>query len=175
MIKRVTINEPFVAQAKHTSVTCTTDRIEHTFDDRELGEGPARALARVIADGIREIAVAADRATIERRARARAGVARGVRSDVERYGTKPPAPGATRLFNASGRLAELAVRFASSAWEIVAPGDRLDGETFGASDFQRMVTRLRELVPALRAPLEQREVRAAISKTLADIVKVVRR
>lgn len=171
---KITINEPFKTGGQRTSVTVTSEPIEHTFDEEKLGEGPARAIAKLISDQIKAITEQASAATIAAREKARRALARGEAWAVERYGARPPT-GSQRLFNDSGTLAELVARAASGVWEVVTSGNRLDQQKFGrADDFAYMLRRLRELVPALREPLEQPEVRRAIERTIGDVIRVGR-
>lgn len=167
--RTITINEPFAGPG----VTCKSEPITHTFDEAALGEGPARAIARVITEQLRGLAQLAKRQTIERRARAKAAIGKAVRTTVERYGDMAPT-GSQRLFNDSGRLAELLVKLAGDAWQVVTSSSRLEASTFGAAELEAMMVRLRQMIPALRAPLEQREVRDAIEKTPAMIIRVGR-
>lgn len=155
MSRRITINEGFKHQSSHTSIEQTGDPIVHTFDERELGEGPARALSKAIAEGIRAISATATKATLARRGRAHGGT------------LATHAPGSPRLFNSTGRLAGLAVRYASGAWEVVAPADRLQKWT--AANAARAFERLRALVPALGKPLEHRAVVEAIEESVRGI------
>jgi hypothetical protein len=154
----ITINEPFETRTAHTSVKVTSEPIKHTFDERALGEGPAKVIARVIAEQIRKIGATATKATLDRRGRRHHGM--------------PPThqSGAARLFNATGKLAELAIRYANEAWEIAAPAGRL-GSEWSPANLERMMTKLRELVPALRDPLSHPDVRAAIEKTIGLIIR----
>jgi hypothetical protein len=154
----ITINEPFEARTAHTSVTVTSEPLKHTFDERALGEGPAKAIARVLAEQIRKIGATATKATLERRGR--------------RHHSAPAThqPGPARMFNATGKLAELVLRYAGDAWEVVTSSDRL-GSEWSPANLARMMTRLRELVPALRDPLSHPDVRAAIEKTIGLIIR----
>lgn len=170
MPRTITINESFEAVGEHSSVSSVAEPITHTFDEQKLGEGPARAIARAVADGIKGIAETAAPATIARRKAARAGLAKGDPLAVERYGGKPPT-GSVRLFNDSGRLLELAVQFAGGDWQI-ATGRELGGNTFDAGEAATMIERLRRLVPALADPLGPSPVSAAIAETPSQIIEV---
>lgn len=131
---KITINEGFEARDDHTSVECRTEPIDHVFDARALGQGPAQAIRDAIAAGIRAIA-------------------------------SKTQDGKRQLFNRTGHLAEAmrAEPGTGDDWNILRPDDRLRDPT--------LLERLRELVPALRDPLQVREVRDAIANTLRSVVR----
>lgn len=184
----IVINEGFTERertnlstgAVKSRVTMTIDSqpILHDLNEEKLGEGPARAIAAAIRAGIKNITELAKGATLEKRKRAKEELARGVRSALQRYsggrtGTKEPS-GSVRLFNDSGRLADgLEVRqnTAEGNWTINVPANRLDPSTFkNRGDFVAMLTRLRELVPALRDPTSIPEVKRAIERGIRDLL-----
>lgn len=170
MEKRITINESFSGPG----FTVKAEPIEHVFDDDKLGEGPAKALAKLVSEQIKAITETASGATIAARERGRRALARGAGWAVERYRGRAPT-GSRRLFNDSGTFADLVAQLAAGVWQVVTAGNRLDQPRFGdAADFADMMRRLRELVPALRAPLEQPEVRKAVETEVAAMIKVGR-
>lgn len=171
---KITLNKSFEIRAANASVTVTSEPIEHVFDPASLGKGPATTIAELIAEQLAGITELAKDSTIRKREIARRALARGPAWAVERYRTRSPS-GSRRLFVDSGRLGELALKLVGDAWHVLAPSDRLDGETFKGDELERMIERLRALVPALRAPLEQPEVRAAIAATIPEIIRVRRR
>ena len=79
-----------------------------------------------------------------------------------------------KMFNDSGRLAAgIAVMQnpEEEGFTINVTANRLRPETFGAGAFDRMITRLRELVPALRGGIETLQdpaVREAIANATAE-------
>lgn len=172
---RITINESFEARGTHSSVTVRAEPVEHVFDEDELGRGPSHAIAKAIREGIRAITQQASASTIARRQAAVKALARGASWAVERYRGQPPT-GSTRLFNDSGRLADLVVALVSGEWRIAAPAARLDPTQVdgGSMTVEHMLERLRELVPVLRDPLGDRSVREAIAATARDIIRVRR-
>lgn len=146
---KITINAPPSVRAGRFRVEIESEPITHDFDEAALGEGPARAIAAAIAEGIRAITEPAAAATI--RARRAAGIL------------------STRLFNATGKLARGIDAIArGEAWSINAPADRLGGDREGAE----LLERLRELVGALRDPLGEPRVRAAIEASLERMIQV---
>lgn len=171
----ITINESFEAKGAHSSVTVKAEPIEHTFDEDALGKGPAQAIAQAIRDGIKAITQQASAATIVKRREAAKALARGAAWAVERYRGRPPT-GSTALFNDSGRLADIVVSLVSGEWMIATQPDRLNPQKLdeGATGVQRMIERLRELVPALRDPLADGRVRRAIEDAARSIIRVRR-
>lgn len=153
---KVRIGQSFEARGAHSSVSCTAEGIEVELDEMTLAQRPARALLEAIVTGIRAISEAAAPATLKRRARA------GITG--------------SRLFNASGRLAELLglrADTASKSYDITAPPDRLDLHTFGG-ELGKVIERLRELVPALRAPLDVPAFKNALEQTVTAMFRKVR-
>lgn len=173
MSTKITINESFEARGEYTSVSCKAEPIEHTFDAAKLGEGPARAIAKTISDGIKAITASASSATVKRRASARAALARGATWAVERYsGGAPGAASSSRLFNDSGALAHITATLGAGAdWAIATVSNRLDPSTLdgGAAALAELLERLVELVPALRDPLSVASVQDAIEQTWSQI------
>jgi len=144
-MKRVVLNEPFQVPGELASVTVQSERIEHTFDEQALGEGPAEAIRDAIARQIRAVTAAASPATVAKRQ-----------------------SGSTRLLNDTGRLVrELAATpAADGSWNIVAPPGLRDPSTYGAT-----LEKLRELVLAARDPTTAPEVRAAVEKTVPQMIR----
>jgi len=151
--ENITLLESSTARAGRLAIETRGDAITHTFDEHLLGEGPARAIAAAIADGIRQIRELAAPPTLRRRRAA--GIA------------------ATALFNATGRLAAGVAAIArGQEWVISPPADRLGADLHEPGARERMIDRLIELVPALRAPIEDRRVREAIARTLGLLIRV---
>ena len=169
-MRKIVINEGFSGPG----ISVKAEPIEHTFDDDKLGEGPAKALAKLVSEQIKAITKTASDATIAARERGRRALARGAGWAVRRYGGRPPT-GSQRMFNDSGAFAELVAQLASGVWQVITSPNRLDQPRFGdPADFADMMRRLRELVPALRAPLEQPEVRKAVENATSGMIKVGR-
>lgn len=141
-----------------------------------LGAGPAAALAKVIGQQIGGVMDATAPSTKLKRNYAEAAFARGAGWARRRYAggrtgaTPPNTDVGQRLFNDSGRLAKGIVAIpdkASGSWVIRGPANRLDPATFGSmADFERMLQRLVERVPALRNPLGEPAVNEAIRKSV---------
>lgn len=153
MAATITINEPYTARSGNVSITVESEPVVHTFDERALGEGPAKAISDAIAAGIRAITETAAASTVAKRKRTNPGA-----SD--------------RLFNDSGTLAAGIAAIASGVdWLITVPPNRLDPATTFAT---RMMARLRELVPALNDPLSVPAVKAAIEASVRKMISVTR-
>lgn len=90
-MSNVTLHPPAAARGKHVSIETTTTPVHHDFDDRALGEGPARAIATAVAAGIRAIGERADRGgrLFNQTGRLAAGIAAVVAGDE--WGVVPPA------------------------------------------------------------------------------------
>ncbi len=128
-------------------VVVTAEPLTVELDELELGKGPATAIATAVGKGIAAIASSASPATIRRR-----------RSDGIT---------STRLFNATGKLAAgIRAAAAGDGYEITAPADRLSEPG--------MAEQLAELVPAIRDPLGDAGVKAAVEKADALTAKVGR-
>lgn len=156
---KVAINEPFASRGTHTSVEVKAETITVELDARQIGDGPAHTIRDAIARGIRGITELASAATLRRRK------------------AEHPPSSRTALFNDSGRLASgLGVNAApDGSWNVTAPPDRLDPSKFrDLGAFERMMLRMRELVPALRDPTLLPEVRRAIEESLRKALKVRR-
>lgn len=150
----VRINESFAAKAEHSSVTVQAETLEVELDESKLGRGPARALRDAVAAGIKGITELANKATIAAR---------------RRHGSA-----STRLFNDSGHLAN-AIELREDrdhTFEIAAPADRFASSRF--PEIAELIAKLRELVPALRGPLDVASVRAAIEQSVRDMIKRIR-
>jgi hypothetical protein len=143
------INRPTITRVGRLSVESAGGEFDHHMSEVTLGEGPAHAIAAAIARGIRSITEAASPATQRRRrGEGRAG---------------------PHLFNDTGRLAAGIDAVASGdEWRVAPPPDRLTGDP---STVGRLVERLRELVPALRQPLDEPAVRRAIEQTLTSMIR----
>ncbi len=185
----VALNDFGFEERRRTTGSGTTNRytvsikaepIVHLFDAKELGRGPAEAIAEAIRKGIRDIGEIASASTRARRASAAEALRRGASWAVARYSggkTGPKEPNKTpRLFNDSGRLAEgiVAGPTRDNTWVINVTSNRFDPSTFvgGVSALVSMFERLRALVPALQGPqrlMEIQSVKDAIEGTQADI------
>ncbi len=182
----IIINEGFEERRRTTAsgvksrftFTIVSEPIFMNFDDIALGAGPAAAIRDLISAGIKGISQVASAATILRRKYAAAAFARGQPGTVRRYsggrtGATPPGE-SDRLYNDSGRLANgVFVRQNPSegSWTVNVPANRLDPSTFKTQGlFVSMVDRLRDLVPAIRNPMEDPKVIEAISVAVHDVL-----
>lgn len=136
---------------RHRSVSIKSEPLEHTFDDAELGRGPAQAIRDKVAAEIRSITEQAAASTIAKRRR--------------------DGRTSTRLFNDTGKLAQgLRVEQDGETFATVAPSGRLAGETAG------LLERLRGLVDvSARALAQDRKVREAIQAGPGLIIRKRRR
>jgi hypothetical protein len=139
------------SSGRHRSISIKSEPLVHTFDDAELGRGPAEAI----------------RAKVEREIR---GITEQVAPSTQ---AKRRAKGilGTKLFNATGRLASgLTVRQDGQTFSTVAPQGRLTGEAPG------LVEKLLELVAIRPADLlKDKGVREAIAAGPGVIIRKGRR
>jgi len=164
------------------TVTIKADPVVHVFDPRELGRGPAEAIAEAIRKGIRDIGEIAKPSTRKRRESAEKALNQGERWAMARYGggrTGIKAPNRTpRLFNDSGRLAEGIVAGPNGdGWVVNVTANRFDPSTFvgGVGALVSMFERLVALVPALQGPdklMQIESVKNAIADSLYQIIVV---
>jgi hypothetical protein len=150
------------------SLTYKSDPRFANLDPGEILGGPAAAAKKVIQEQICAIAVRASEATILKRKYARNALTRGDAKAKKRYdggrSGKTYTPGGSdhgggdMLFNDSGRLADgIFVRAQKDgSLTINVPANRFDPDTFegaylSGGGLDRMMQRLRELVPALRS------------------------
>lgn len=168
MAKRV-LNESITYQGSNVRMTIKAEPITFELDPIVVGEEPAHAMRDAIADGIRAITASASTATQVYRDKARKAVARGAAWATERYEGRA-APTGSRLFNASGELANgVQLQRTAQGYEVTAP--HLDPH---GGDAASMVERLRSLVAALRDPFSDPRVMAAVEKALAKVATVTR-
>lgn len=164
------------------TVSMKTDPIVAVFDPKELGRGPAEAMASAIKRGIQGITAIASPATRAFRVRAKKAYEAGAGWALKRYsggrtgGKAPGGSSAVRLFNDSNRLSEgIFVGPTPDGWTINVPANRFDPDTFtgGVAALTAMVERLQALVPALRDPAElfkDPEVNQAIEDSIYDVL-----
>lgn len=179
----IVINNGFTARTSSTgrtrvTVECRSEPIVHNLDPKQLGAGPAAAIAEHIRQRILGITARASAATIERRKRAAA--APGLPSNAARYSGgrigATTAAASDRLFNDSGRLAKSIVARATSGAQYVinVAANRLDSRTFTAAAFAAMLEKLAQYVPEIRNPAllaDSLPVRKAIRDAAAQIVQ----
>ena len=168
--------------ANRYTVTIKADPVVHVFDPRELGRGPAEAIAEAIRNGIRGINQVASASTILRRKAAVLAMARAEPWTTARYSggrTGPTTPGKSdKLFNDSGRLADgIHAGPNGDGWVINVTANRFDPSTFvgGVGALVSMYERLRALVPALQGPdklMQIETVKNAIADSLYQIIVV---
>jgi hypothetical protein len=138
----------------------------------ELGRPVAEAIASLAREQMAGIQERVSEATVEYREKVARAYDRGAPWAVKRYsggrtGATPP-QGSDRMFNDSGRMAKSVTANANKAeggWTVNVAANRLDRSSFPGDSFNRMVTRLVELVPVLRNPLAQRPVVETIERT----------
>lgn len=163
---------------ERTTIEIISEPLLFDLDELALGQKPALAIQDALKRGVQAITEFASAATIARRKAAAdnpntPSVAR--RYSGGRTGFKPPNQTA-RLFNDSGRLAEgffVRENKEDRAWTVNTPANRLDPSTFTGSGFERMLDRLRSLVPILqdaRALLADKGFNAAVSEAVKDLV-----
>lgn len=151
------------------------------FDSMVLGAGPAQAIKDLIVTQIQHITADASIDTQAIRAKMAKAYDAGKTYATKRYsGGKTPAarPGSvssTKLFNDSGRLTKLAVtqNRTDLTYTINAPNNRLDPSTFRSMGaFQNMVSRLKDLVPALdpQKLSSYKDVENAVRASIGDLI-----
>lgn len=165
---------------QRVTVECRSEPIVHNLDPKQLGAGPAAAIAQHIRDRISGIVARASDATIERRKRAAREASEGMPTASRRYaggriGSMPPDQ-SDRLFNDSGRLAKSIVARAAQGAEYVinVAANRLDSSTFKAGAFSAMLDRLAQYVPELRNSrllAESIPVQRAIRDGMAQMIQ----
>lgn len=167
----VTINEGFTTRGEWAT-EMIGDPVRHHFDVAELGAGVARAIRDAAAQQIRAITATVTERTFKQRQYARAALARGAAWAVERYAGGIPSSSSEQLFNDSERFASGLTldRQPDGSWTTSAPHGRLDASRFGSTGaFERMVIRLRELVPVLRDPFSVETVARALAEAHAKL------
>jgi hypothetical protein len=159
-----------------TTISIDAEPIVHRFATQKLAQPVAEAIKTRIVEQIRAISRQAAPATIERRVRAVKELAKGLKTAAKRYsggrtGVRQPNQ-SDSLFRDSDRLAAgLIVKqnTTDKTFTINVTANRLDPSTFSPAAFMRMVTMLRELVPALQNPLGEKAVQQAIEDTFGEI------
>jgi hypothetical protein len=123
---RTTLDESSTVTVGSVTITTKADPLEFELDPIKIARGPAEAIARSIANGIRRVTDSATLGTIRRRQR------EGISSD--------------RKWNATGKLASsITVERDGDGFAIVAPSDRLQDDDVA----QRIV----DDVPAISDPI----------------------
>lgn len=164
------------------TISIKADAIPHIFDAKQLGRGPAEAIANAIKAGIKNVGQFAAAATQKKREQAARALAAGASWAVARYSggrTGQKAPNQTkRLFNDSERLAEgIHVQaVGDESWTVNVPANRFDPSTFngGAAAMAGMVARLQALVPELRGADELAKndmVKKAVADSIYEIIQ----
>lgn len=183
----VTTNQGFTTRTsiggkQRTTVECLSGPLVHNLDPRELGRGPAEAIAQLFKDRIAMIATRASDATIKAR---QAAARRMAQPDVQRryaggrMGPMPPNQ-SDRLFNDSGRLRESIVARAAQtaghvgAWVVNFAANRLSPDTLNAgadgssaAALERIKALLVQHVPEIANPkllMDSLPVRRAIAE-----------
>ena len=102
---KLTINEPFKAQGKHSSVTVTSETIAVDLDERKLAAKPAAAIVAAIKRGIGSVIARAEsgKQRWNRTGRLRDGIKTMLRGD--RYDITAPAD-RLQFDGAASQLAE---------------------------------------------------------------------
>lgn len=167
------------------TIEVESEPLLHQFDDLAVGQGVADAMADAIRAGIKAIRVPAAAATLEYRRRAAAAFERGAKWATKRYAggrtgaTPPRSAGQVTLFNDSGRFADTVVARSNryeNAFTVNVAANRLDPRDFDDISFRRMLSRLRELVPALDARKlgQAPAVKQALRDSVDDLITKAR-
>ena len=174
--------------SKRVSVEIESTPLVHTFDDMRLGRGPAEAIRDALTEQLKAIGLQVSRATRARRERwlrdgSSESYQRRFRAPRTRAGTirkgsfdsEPDRANLDKWGLFSGRLAEgLSVRenTALKSFTVNVTANRLDESTFGQG-FLAFLAKLQTLVPGFQNPaelLKSRDVRAAINKSINDLI-----
>ena len=179
----VTINNGFSTRTstsgrQRTTIVCRSEPLVHNLDPKQLGAGPAVAIAEHLRQRVLGIVARASEATLERRRRAAA--APNLPSNAARYsggriGATPPNQ-SDRLFNDSGRLAKSIVARAASgdSYVVNVAANRLDPRSFTASAFAAMLELLKRYVPEIADPrmlMDSIPVRKAIKDGMRQMIQ----
>lgn len=162
------------------SVTIKSEPLLHNFDNVELGRGPSEAIAKWLRERVAGIGEQASPATIERRKRAVAELAKGDATATKRYSggrTGHTTPGqSSTLWNDSGRFANgIVARRVEGAWVVNVPANRFDASTFHGGDvgLLRALEQLRRLVPEMfdaNLLAKVSAVQEAIFDSIGDVI-----
>jgi hypothetical protein len=171
-------------------VTIKADPLIHNFDVRQLGKGPAEAIASHLREEIRGINAPASPATIAARESAQKAFIAGKQWAVKRYsggrtGPMPPSE-STRQFNDSGRFAQTLIasprkKDGEDVWIINVAANRLDGRTLdngGDAVVPLIFQRLAMLVPAFASPdalMSSPTVRNALEQSMRQVIASLNR
>lgn len=136
---------------QRTTIVCKSEPLVHNLDPKQLGAGPALAIAEHLRQRVLGIVARASEATLDRRKRAAAAPqlpSNAARYSGGRIGATPPNQ-SDRLFNDSGRLAKSIVARATGgdSYTINVAGNRLDSRTFTPSAFASMLQLLSRFIP----------------------------
>ncbi len=182
----VVLNESYSTRTRKSGKVVTTidvisEPLVHDIDAKQLGRGPAEAIAQFLRDRIAGIAERASEATIKRRQSAAKKNDQPRRYSGGRIGPMPPNQ-SDRLFNDSGRFVRSIVAAAASdRWIINVASNRLSADTLNAGKqgspqaaLEFIKTRLVQLVPELADPrrlMDSIPVRKAIEEGMAAMIK----
>jgi hypothetical protein len=157
----------------------TAEPVVADFDVKELGRGPALAIAELLRRKVSHITAAAAPATLRARKVAARAVKAGKTWAMKRYsggrmGTLEPNQ-SMALFNDSERFEKSIVANASSdgAWRVNVAANRLESSTTRPGGVATIYQRLVELVPELGNPallLEEFSVRRAVEDSARQLV-----
>ncbi len=182
----IVLNEPFAGlqrrerngKARYT-ISVRSEPIAVNCSAKDLGRGPAEAIAAHLRERVGSISQVASKATLAARRHAAAAFARGEAWAMKRYSggrTGPMAPNQSdRLFHDSGRLAKTIVANArDDAYTINVAANRLDPATAGgAGAVERIYARLVQLVPEFGNPallMDSIPVRRAVQEGVKGMV-----
>lgn len=164
---RTTVSQRTRASGKQThTVEIKSAPVAVVVDATMLGLPVVEVLAETIRAQILDIGETCRPATLKARSIERRAYVMGVAWAVKRFtggrlGATPPSFHTTRMFNHSGRLAKgIAIRqIKDGSFVINCAANRLNPSDFvggaAGAQYQHMVTRLVELVPAMSAPMAQ--------------------
>lgn len=146
-MRKVKLDESAKLRTGSATVTIEADPLEVELDPLELGRGPAKAIARSIATGIRNSGIEASAGTRKQRQR------QGVSSSSK--------------WNATGKLADsITAERDGQGYAITAAPDRLQ--------YDELAEKIVEDVPAIADPLTP-AVDAAIEATADAMITTKRR
>ena len=178
----ISINDGFITRTsasgrQRVTIECKSEPLVHNLDPKQLGAGPAAAIAEHLRQRIQAITAVASKATLARRKTSAANMSEpsnAARYSGGRIGAMPPNQ-SDRLFNDSGRLAKsIAARANGDAYTVNVAANRLDPRGFTAAAFSRMLELLVRYVPEIANPrllADSLPVRRAIRDGMASMIQ----
>ncbi len=171
------LNRPGMAKGAR-SITVKAQPITTNFDESTIAEGPAKAIAKRIAEVVKKIGEPVGGETLKTRQRHLKAYRQGKAWVQRRYPKHPPKSGEFRKWNFSGTFQKgiKAVSGKGGEWVVQGPRGRANRETSGTGgELETMLDTLRRLVPELARPrklLRDKGVKKALETSVRKMFKV---